>query len=218
MDHLDRIAGTLRRMLPIMLLVAAPAIAAGSVSLQRPTLLPSAETGKFGGAVHDGAASLELTAALLQAGGGPEKFSIHAALVDLVGEAAADQELAKLQHQYGEPAVRSWQRISDWMVTQGLVQLRNVGTELPSPPHDLDGGKLAAALVDAGVAPGDSAFWSSYWYDRLFSHGINKVLEEDVGRRFGEHRARSAYAVNNQVMYDISQSVHAQDVRLATLH
>lgn len=218
MDHLDRIAGTLRRMLPILLLTLAPAFAAGSFERQQPAQQQSSETGKFGGAVHDGAASLELTAAMVQAGGGPQKFSIRTALVNLLGEDAADQELAKLQHQYGEPAVRRWQRISDWMVTQGLVQLRNVGTDLPSPSSNMSGGKLASALVDVGVAPGDSAFWSSYWYDRLFSRGINKVLEEDLERRFGERKARSAYAMNNQVMYDISQSVHAQDVRLATLH
>lgn len=180
--------------------------------------MPQPETGKFGGRIHTGAASLRLTAALLQAGGGTQSFSTRTALVNMLGPEAADRELAKLTQQYGGVAVRGWLTISDWLVTQGLVQLRNIGTELPSPPDDLSGGKLAAALVDAGVAPEDGIFWSSYYYDHLFSHGVNKVLEEDLGRRYGERRARRAYAVNNQLMYDISQSVHAQDIRLATLH
>jgi hypothetical protein len=180
--------------------------------------MPQPETGKFGGKIHEGAASLQLTAALLQAGGGPEDFSTQSALVHILGRDAANRELTKLTRQYGAAAVRSWLAISDWLVRQGLVQLRNIGSELPSPPDDLTGGRLAAALVDAGVAPKDGIFWSSYYYDHLFSHGVNKVLEEDLGRRYGERRARRAYAVNNQLMYDISQSVHAQDVRLAALH
>ena len=219
MDQLDRIAGTLRRMLPAMLLAAAPAFA--GVSLQQaplPRPQQQQEAGKFGGAIHDGAASLDLTAALIQAGGGTESFSTRTALDNLLGSVAADQELAKLERQYGAPAVRRWLEISDWLMRQGVVQLRNTGTDLPSPPKDLDGDKLVTALVDAGVAPGDSTFWSGYWYDRLFSHGINKVLVEDLDRRFGEHKARSAYAINNQAMYDISQQTHTGDIRLAKLH
>jgi hypothetical protein len=212
MDHLDRIAETFRRMLPALLLVTAPAFAGGSVDLQQP------ESGTFGGKIHEGAASLQLTAALIQAGGGPESFSTHAALTKLLGDVAADRELAKLQHQYGAAAVQRWLRISDWLMLHGLVQLRNIGAELPAPPDDLYGDKLTAALVTAGVAPGDTTFWSSYWYDQLFSHGINKVLVEDLDRRFGERQARNAYAVNNQVMYDISQQIHTGDIRLAQLH
>lgn len=213
MGRTDCIAGKLHQViLLVCVLLAVPASAASLAPVPQP------ETGKFGGQVHEGSASLPLTAALLQAGGGAESFSTRAALVNMLGQEAADRELTKLSRQYGAAAVQSWLRISDWQVRQGLVQLRNIGTELPSPPDDLSGGKLAAALVDAGVAPGDGIFWSSYYYDHLFSHGVNKVLEEDMGRRYGERRARRAYAVNNQLMYDISQSVHAQDVRLATLH
>lgn len=224
MRYVHRTAGMLRRMiLAIVLLAAAPAFvpAYAGVNLQQPPLpRPSQQTesGPFGGTVHDGAASLQLTAALIQAGGGTESFSTRTALDNLLGSAAADQELAKLEHQYGAPGVRRWLEISDWLMHQGIVQLRNTGTELPTPPDDLSGAKLVAALVDAGLAPGDTTFWSSCWYDQLFSHGINKVLVEDLDRRFGERRARSAYAVNNQAMYDISQQTHTGDVRLAKLH
>jgi hypothetical protein len=206
-------------MLPVMLLAAAPAMA--GVSLQQPLLpreAPPAETGTFGGEVHDGDAALQLTAALLQAGGGTEHFSIRAALGRMLGDAATAQELAKLRRQYGPGPVRQWLELSDWLMDEGLVQLRNIGTELPAPPDDLAGGKLAQALVDAGIAPGDTTFWSSYYYDQLFSHGINKVLVEDLDRRFGEHRTRSLYTVNNQAMYDISQQIHTHNTSLAKLH
>jgi hypothetical protein len=217
MGHVHRIAGTLRRMVWIMLLMAAPAFA--GVSLQQPLLpRPPQESGKFGGGIHDGAASLDLTAALVQAGGGPEKFSMQAALVEMLGQASADEELARLRGRYGARAVQEWLKISTWLMEQGLVQLRNVGTELPSPSDDLSGAKLAAALADAGIAPDDGTFWSGYWYDRLFSHGINKVLEEDLDRHYGERRAHSVYTVNNQAMSDISQHVHTSNSSLAKLH
>jgi hypothetical protein len=206
-------------MLAIVLLPVAPAFA--GVSLQQPPLprpQQGPESGKFGGTVHDGAPALDLTAALIQAGGGTESFSTQTALDNLLGSAATGQELAKLEHQYGAPAVRRWLEISDWLMHQGIVQLRNTGAALPAPPDGLSGDKLVAALVDAGVAPGDTTFWSGYWYDRLFSHGINKVLVEDLDRRFGEHKARGAYAINNQAMYDISQQIHTGDIRLAKLH
>lgn len=213
MRRRNRSARKLRQViLLVWSLIVVPAFAGGLASAPQP------EMGKFGGRVHDGAAALQLTSALLQAGGGAAGFSTRTALVSLLGQPAADQELAKLARQYGATAVHRWLTISDWLVMQGVVQLRNIGTELPAPPDDLSGGKLAAALVDAGVAPEDGIFWSSYYYDHLFSHGVNKVLEAGLGRRYGESHARRAYAVNNQLMYDISQSVHAQDVRLAALH
>lgn len=216
MGHPHRIAGTLRRMAWAMLLVTAPVFAA-SIAPQR-AAPPYAESGKFGGKVHDGAASLDLTAALLQAGGGPEDFSMQAALKNLLGQAGAEQELAKLRRQYGARAVRDWLKISTWLMTEGLAQLRNIGTPLPSPSDDLSGAKLAAALVEAGVAPEDGTFWSSYYYDRLFSHPVNRVLEEDLGRRYGDRRARADYAVNNQVMYDVSRQIQTRSISLAKLH
>lgn len=213
MDRTRRSAGKLHRvMLLVSLLAAAAAFASSLPTSVRP------ETGKFGGKVHSGAASLQLTAALLQAGGGAEDFSTRTALVNVLGEPATDQELTKLEQQYGKRAVQSWLEISDWLVTQGLVQLRNIGTELPPPPDSLKGDRLAQALVEAGVAPEDGAFWSSYYYDHLFSHGVNRVLEEDLGRRYGENRARRAYAVNNQLMYDISLQIHNSNISLAKLH
>jgi hypothetical protein len=210
-----RTAGTLRRMASAMLLVAAPAFA--GVTLQQQPL-PRPDVGAFGGQVHDGKPALELTAALFRAGGGSQRYSTRVALANLLGQNQAEQELGKLGRQYGPAAVRRWLELSDWLMAQGLVQLRNVGTELPTPPDDLNGGKLASALVDAGTAPSDGAFWSGYWYDQLFSHGINEVLVEDLDRHFGERRARSAYAVNNQVMYDVSQQIQTRSISLAKLH
>ncbi|HEY4127375.1 MAG TPA: hypothetical protein VGN70_04970, partial [Gammaproteobacteria bacterium] len=160
----------------------------------------------FGGAVDQGSASLDLTAALVQAGGGPERFSMKTALISMLGQEGADQEIGKLQRQYGSGEVQHWLQGSDWLVLDGLNQLRNTGTDLPPPDSDLTGAKLASALVDAGVAPGDTAFWTGYYYDHLFSHAVNKVLETDMNRKFSERYAKDVYAVNNQVMYDLSQS------------
>jgi hypothetical protein len=95
--------------------------------------------------------------------------------------------------------------------------LRNTSTDLPEPPSDLTGSKLAAALVDAGIAPDDTQFRTGYYYDHLFSHAVNKVLETGMDRKFSEHYAKTVFTINDQAMSDLSQSVHAHDSRLAAL-
>jgi hypothetical protein len=176
------------------------------------------DTNMYGGAVDDGTASLDLTSALVRAGGGESAFSTKTALVNMLGQQGADQEVSKLQRQYGPNKVQEWLQGSNWLVLDGLTQLRNTGTNLPPPSDDLTGSKLASALVDAGVAPDDTSFWTGYYYDHLFSHAVNKVMETDMNRKFSEYYARDVYAINNQAMYDISQSVHTHNVRLAELH
>jgi hypothetical protein len=176
------------------------------------------DTNMYGGAVDDGSASLDLTSALLRAGGGPDNFSMKTVLVSMLGQQGAADELNKLDRQYGPNQVQQWLQGSNWLVLDGLNQLRNTGSNLPPPSSDLTGTKLASALVDAGIAPDDTTFWTGYYYDHLFSHAVNKVMEADMNRKFSEYYAKDVYAVNNQAMYDVSQSVHTHNVRLAELH
>jgi len=114
--------------------------------------------------------------------------------------------------------VRKWLRGSDWLVLEGVTQLRNTGMDLPEPPSELTGPRLAAALVDAGMAPGDATFWTGYYYDHLFSHAVNKVMETGMDRRFDEYYARDVFTINNQAMSDISQQIQTRSTTLAKLH
>jgi hypothetical protein len=173
------------------------------------------------GASADGATSspsLDLTLALWQAGGGEQGFSMKAALVNMLGEEDADSELSRLEHKYGAKPVQRWLQGSDWLMLQGLNQLRNTGTDLPDPSSDLTGAKLAAALVEAGIAPGDSRFRTDHYYDQLFSHGVNKVLETGIDRKFSAHYAKTVFTINDQVMSDVSQQIQTRSTALAKLH
>lgn len=163
-------------------------------------------------------ASLDVTSALMQAGGGTEAFSMKAALISMLGEDSAASEIAKLEHQYGSKPVQKWLKGSDWLMHEGLTQLRNTGTELPDPSSDLTGAKLAAALVEAGVAPGDSRFRTDHYYDHLFSHGINKVLETGMDRKFSPRYAKTVFTINDQAMSDVSQQIQTRSSTLAKLH
>lgn len=176
------------------------------------------DSNPFGGAVDQGSPALDLTAALWQAGGGTGDFSTRSALVSMLGRDGADAEIAKLTRRYGTTPVRKWLEGSDWLMSEGLTQLRNTGTDLPQPSSGLTGTKLAAALVGAGIAPGDSRFRTGYYYDHLFSHAVNKVMETGMDRKFSERYVKDVFTINNQAMYDVSQSVHGPDVQLATLH
>lgn len=169
------------------------------------------------GAIAQASASLDLTSALWQAGGA-ESFSMRTALISMLGQDGADSEISKLEHQYGAEPVQKWLKGSDWLMLQGMNQLRNTGTDLPEPSSDLTGAKLAAALVEAGVAPEDARFHTDHYYDRLFSHAVNKVLETEMDRKFSERYAKTVFTVNNQAMSDVLQQIQTRSNTLAKLH
>lgn len=80
------------------------------------------------------------------------------------------------------------------------------------------GTALASGLVNAGIAPDDTTFWSGYYYDHLFGHALNKELVSDVDAKYNPYFTRNLYMITNQAMYDISQQVHTHNIRLAKLH
>src|SRR5471032_995006 len=63
--------------------------------------------GRFGGPVYDGKPALDVTAALVKAGGGAADFSTAKALVSMLGADAVNGEVAKLTNQYGKDEVDS---------------------------------------------------------------------------------------------------------------
>jgi hypothetical protein len=187
-------------------------LAAASIAVQAAAPIAPQEAGS------QDAPSLDLTAALLQAGGGPDHFSMKTALMDMLGPAGAQDEIARLQRRYGESRVHRWLEGSDWLMLHGLTQLRNTGTDLPEPSSELAGDKLAAALVQAGIAPGDSRFRTDRYYDRLFSHAVNKVLETGMDRKFSARYARSVTTLNDQAMSDVARQIQTRSTTLAKLH
>jgi hypothetical protein len=180
--------------------------------------VPAVSPQSHDSATGAGSPSLDITSALWQAGGGMENFSMKAALVSMLGQRGADDEIARLEHRYDTGQVQKWLKGSDWLMHEGLTQLRNTGTDLPEPSSDLTGAKLAAALVDAGIAPGDTRFSTDFYYDHLFSHGVNKVMETEMDRKFSARYAKTVFTINDQAMYDVSQQIQTRSDTLAKLH
>lgn len=79
------------------MLFSVTAFAAGSYG--------SATTNWFGGPIYHGKPSLQVTAALVKAGGGAHDFTFSKALVSMLGKKTVNAEVAKLTKQYGKKNV-----------------------------------------------------------------------------------------------------------------
>src|SRR5690606_18413009 len=74
----------------------------------------------FGGPAYLGAPALDVTAALVQAGGGAADFSFAKALVSMLGETTVNAEVAKLNKQYGEKNVQGFIGGMDFAIKDAL--------------------------------------------------------------------------------------------------
>lgn len=171
----------------------------------------------FGGPVYAGEPALGATAALVKAGGGADDFSFARALVSMLGQETVNAEVAKLQKQYGEEAVKHFIAGMDFAIKDGLKRAGEAGVTLPEPPADLTGARLAAGLVDAGTAP-DGTFWSGYLFDKAISHSLHNLVMADIDAKFGHDADKNTHRILNQAMYDVAQALGKKDVKLASLH
>lgn len=174
-------------------------------------------TNWYGGPVYDGKPNLEVTAAVVKAGGGAENFSFPEALVSMLGEKTVHAEVAKLTKQYGKKNVQDWENGFTFAVNDALKRATEEGIKLPPAPADLHGEKLAATLVSAGTAP-DDVFWSGLLYDHALSHKIHNQVMEDINTKYGEPYDKNLHAITNQAMYDVAQALGKKHVKLASLH
>src|SRR5215467_12856146 len=98
-----------------VLLTGAGAFATGTDTGQD-TMMNGEMHGRFGGPVYNGPPALDVTAALVNAGGGPVNYSTATALVSMLGKPTVDAEVAKLNKQYGADAVTLWLKTFDFAV------------------------------------------------------------------------------------------------------
>lgn len=175
------------------------------------------EMGWFGGPVYDGAPALEVTAALVQAGGGATNFSFPAALVSMLGEETVNAEVAKLTAQYGQKKVDDFISGMTFAVNDSLKVATAQGIKLPAAPADLAGLKLARTLVQAGIAP-DGVWWSGWLFDGALSHPIHVHVMADIEGKYGRPYDENIHLVLNQAMFDVSQALHVEGVKLAAAH
>lgn len=211
-NHLLAALALLVAAVALALAPAAPAAQDSSTDQAR-----SAPQNWFGGVVYDGDPDLELTAALVEAGGGADNFSFARALVSMLGEDTVNAEVDKLQEQYDQERVQGFIEGMTWAVNDGLKRATEAGVELPDAPEDLTGQTLAKALVEAGTTP-DGTFWSGYLFDKTLSHGIHNQVMADIEAEFGHDADESTHLILNQAMYDVAQALGMTDVALADLH
>lgn len=170
----------------------------------------------FGGPVYKGEPALDVTAALVKAGGGAEHFSFEKALVSMLGEDTTKAEVAALTQKYGAENVQSFVQGMDFAVTTALKRATEAGIKLPEPAK-LEGQALAKALIQAGTAP-DGTFWSGYLFDKALSHDLHNQVMGDIESQRGATADLNVHKVLNQAMYDAAQALGLKDVKLASLH
>ncbi len=170
---------------------------------------------RYGGPSYGGKPALAVTASLVQAGGGPENFSIAQALTAMVGKDLVGAEVAKLTKQYGADRVKSWLAVFDFAVKDGLSIATKAGVTLPAP--SLSGKQLAATLVMAGLDK-HKTFYTEYLLDKAVSNNIHHQVMANIDAKFGEKADEDYHRITNQAMYDLAHALGAKQVKLARLH
>lgn len=199
------------------IVVASVMIAIPVVSSAASALNYSANN-RYGGPSYDGQPALTVTAALVKVGGGAGKFSMVSALTQMVGSTLANAEVAKLTKQYGKASVAQWITGFNYSVEDSLSVATKAGISLPKPSKDLQGKKLAAALVTAGVDPKTHVFWAGLLYDKAVSHKIHDRVMDDMDAKYGQATDMATHRISNQAMYDLAHALGDGSVKLATLH
>lgn len=175
--------------------------------------------GRFGGPVYDGKPALDVTAALVKAGGGAADFSTAKALVSMLGADAVKGEVAKLTKQYGKDQVDMWLKTFDFAVADSLKIATAAGIKLPEVPEGLSGAKLAQTLVTAGTTT-DNTFQIEFLLDKAVSHGIHVQVMNDIdaNKDLGKLADLRYHQISNQAFYDVAQALGMKNVKLADLH
>ncbi|MGH7122434.1 MAG: hypothetical protein ACREFP_26170 [Acetobacteraceae bacterium] len=170
----------------------------------------------YGGPVYSGEPALPVTAALVEAGGGPQHFSFPNALVAMLGEKTVNAEVAKLDKQYGPKEVKTFLGGMTYAVDDALTRATEEGIKLPAPAN-LSGTKLAVVLVKAGTDP-SGTFWAGYLFDHALSHKIHDQVMTDINTKVSPEADATTHKVLNQAMYDVGHALGVKDVKLASFH
>ncbi|MGH8226056.1 MAG: hypothetical protein ACRER1_07905 [Gammaproteobacteria bacterium] len=171
---------------------------------------------RYGGPVYDGAPALNVTVALVVAGGGPGHFSLVTALNSMLGAKTVKAEVAKLAKHYGTKRVNAWVKVMDFYVADTLKIVKAKGIKLP-PPAKLSGVQLATTLAKVGTDK-RGVFWAGLLFDHAVSHAIHIQLMNDADAKFGAKWDANAHAVTNLAFYDVAQALGMKQVKLAPFH
>jgi|SRR5579871_3944505 len=173
------------------------------------------DMGRYGGPIYSGDPALEVTAALVKAGGGPGHFSVAKAMTAMVGAKLVKAEVEKLTKQYGEEKVTSFLKVQDFAVEDALQIATKAGVKLPRPT--LSGKKLAETLLMAGMDK-EGTFYIEFLLDKAVTHKIHEAVMDDIDARFGGDADVNYHTISNQLWFDVGQALGNKTVKLAELH
>jgi len=202
----------------VAILGAGSAALAAGTDTGQDTTVNGEMHGRFGGPVYNGPPALDVTAALVNAGGGAANYSTAAALVSMVGKPTVDAEVAKLSKQYGADAVNLWLKTFDFAVDDSLKIATAAGIKLPAPAP-LEGKALAEALVKAGT-DSQGYFQIELLLDKAVSHKIHVQVMNDIDANpsLGKKADLQYHEISNQAFYDVAQALGLTSVKLAPVH
>ncbi len=172
---------------------------------------------RYGGPVYSGDPALNVTSALVAAGGGASSFSTATALTNMVGAKAVGNEVKKLDKQYGKAKVASWLTVFDFAVADALKIATAAGVSLPAPDPSLTGTKLATTLVTAGC-DSDGTFYTEFLLDKAVTHNIHMQVMNDIDAKYGADADQSYHAISNQAFVDLAHALGATNVKVSSLH
>ena len=172
---------------------------------------------RYGGPVYSGAPALNVTSALVAAGGGAGSYSTATALTSMVGADLVTAEVGKLNKQYGDDKVKQWLTVFDFAVNDALALATKAGVSLPAPDAALSGKKLASTLVMAGTDK-HGTFYTEFLLDKAVTHGIHMQVMTDIDTKYGADADQSYHAISNQAFVDVAHALGAKKIKLAKLH
>ncbi|MHB8634864.1 MAG: hypothetical protein ACYC96_00155 [Fimbriimonadaceae bacterium] len=196
------------------------ALAAVSVVAQTPTRgfqgrKGTSMHGRYGGGMYLGAPTLDVTAAMVRAGGGASDFSIKRALVVAAGKDWATSELSHLNAKYGAAKMRRWTETFNFAVTDS--QRKNARAGVVMPTAHMQARPLAMAMVNAGVDK-NHLFTTDLWMDRTESHNVHMKVMSDMDKQYGSDADADWHQVSNRLFYDLALHLNMKQVKLAGFH
>ncbi len=155
--------------------------------------------------IYRGTPNLQLTLAVVIAGGGPQHFQA-AKLVGVLAGPLTNAEVAKLTKQYGAANVQSFLATFTFAIDDVLRIVQQLNIPLPKEPlpDPSNGGKLSAALIQSGTMP-DGRYDVGYMIDRMISHDLHSLLMHDINAnpQFGPKANANFHVILTQAIIDL---------------
>jgi hypothetical protein len=153
---------------------------------------------------YNGPPDLALTAAVVQAGGGPKSFSSQRLYAYLAGTDAS-HEAAALTARFGAQNVKQFFVTFDAFVNGALTQLTAKGVVLPNAKA-ASGDQLTHELYQAGLIP-DGRYDVGYMLEHLISRPMHVTLMNDVNANpaFGPTENAEFHVILTSAIRDLNQ-------------